>query len=83
MSLKQCCQNIITARGFIVGTLVISMVLVLVANLSLIPFDNFNDNKNNYVVHEVWHHSQTVGVLGFTGKNRLLEECTLILIEGK
>lgn len=32
--------------------------------------------------HEVWHHSQTIGVLVLKGSQRTLVKCQLILIEG-
>ena len=34
-------------------------------------------------IREVWHHSQTIGVLSFRGVQRNLVECQLILIEGR
>ena len=58
-------------------TLVISFVLFIAQNDSISVF------AGKYFQREVWHHSETVGLLVFQGGQRTLLECELILFEGR
>jgi len=73
-------SNNLSSKRFLVifGALVISLVLIIAQHDPVWAVSR----AGKFLQREVWHHSQTVGILVFHGGQRTLLECQLILIEG-
>ena len=73
-------NNLSSKRILVIfGALVISLVLIIAQHD---PVWAVARASTKFIQREVWHHSQTVGILVFHGGQRTLLECQLILIEG-
>ena len=72
-------NNLSSKRILVIfGALVISLVLIIAQHDPVWAVSR----AGKFLQREVWHHSQTVGILVFHGGQRTLLECQLILIEG-
>ena len=73
---KRCCAAF-------AGSCLVFLLMVL-SNGSVLMLDNNSHiNGPNFICHEAWHHSQTIGALTLRGGQRTLVDCRLILIEGR
>lgn len=77
------CNNISNFNSLIKRIILVSITLVISFVLFIAQNDSISVFAGKYFQREVWHHSETLGILVFQGGQRTLLECELILMEGR